>query len=148
MAALMVCQFNHKISTSEIHWQSKHEDPMIELIPNLPDSVVGLTASGKVTAEDYETVVIPAVESALKKHSKVRLLYQVGPAFTGFALGAMWDDMKVGIGHFRAWEKIAMVTDVEWLAGTARFFGFMMPCPVRVFAIKEYGEAALWIAEP
>ena len=43
---------------------------MIELIPNMPDNVVGLKAIGKVTGEDYQNVVIPAVEAALKNTTK------------------------------------------------------------------------------
>lgn len=59
---------------------------MIELIPNLPTNVIGFIASGQITASDYETVIIPAIESALKSHGTVRILYQLGPAFTGFPL--------------------------------------------------------------
>jgi len=34
---------------------------MIKLLPNMPDHVVGVTASGRVDAADYETVLIPAI---------------------------------------------------------------------------------------
>ena len=37
---------------------------MLELIEDLPDGVVGLTAIGEVTAEDYETVAMPAIDRA------------------------------------------------------------------------------------
>ena len=40
---------------------------MIELIPNLPDNVLGFCTKGEVTVEEYETVVIPAVEAQIKK---------------------------------------------------------------------------------
>ena len=119
---------------------------MIELIPDLPDHVVGILASGQVTASDYETVLVPAIESALARHGKVRVLYNVGPAFKGFTSGAMWDDMKIGVAHLNAWERIAVVTDVNWIAGAARFFGFAMPCPVRVFPNSEIATAMQWIA--
>jgi len=119
---------------------------MIELIPNLPDRVVGILASGQVSASDYEKVLVPAVESELAKHGKVRVLYQLGPAFTGFTPGAMWDDMKMGVAHLNAWERIAVVTDVDWIAGATRLFGFAMPCPVRVFPNGEIAAAMHWIA--
>jgi hypothetical protein len=47
---------------------------MITLLSHLPDNTVGVAASGRVNATDYETVLIPAIEAALKKHEKVRLL--------------------------------------------------------------------------
>ena len=65
---------------------------MIELLAGLPDPIVGLRASGQVTAQDYESVVIPAIESKLQAHGAVRALYQLGPAFSGFSAGVMWDD--------------------------------------------------------
>ena len=35
---------------------------MIEKIPHLPDNVLGFTAKGTVTVNDYESIIIPAVE--------------------------------------------------------------------------------------
>lgn len=118
---------------------------MIKLLPNLPDHVVGIIASGQVTAADYESVVMPAVESVLKKHAKIRLLYQIGPDVTTITPGAMWDDMKVGFGHLRAWERVALVTDVGWIAHATNLSRFLMPCPVKVFAVKDRDEAEGWI---
>ena len=118
---------------------------MIELLTNLPDNVVGIRASGHVSAADYETVLMPAVETGLAKHDRLRLLYQLGGDFTGFSPGAMWDDMKMGIAHLRAWERIAVVTDVSWVATAARMFRFVMPCPVRVFSVEERAKAEAWI---
>jgi hypothetical protein len=39
---------------------------MMNLLADLPDNVVGTSASGEVDAKDYETVLMPAIESALK----------------------------------------------------------------------------------
>jgi len=119
---------------------------MIELMSNLPDGVVGVVASGHVSASDYETVLVPAVEAALKTHEKVRFFYQLNSDFTGFSPGAMWDDMKVGLAHLRAWEKVAVVTDVSWVAHATSLFRFVMPCPVRVFSIKDRADAEEWLA--
>jgi hypothetical protein len=118
---------------------------VIELLPNLPGHVVGFAASGQVEASDYKTVVVPAIEAALKAHERVRLLYHLGPAFTGFTTEAMWDDMKVGIAHLRAWERIAVVSDNAWVANAIRLFGFAIPCPVRVFSNAEFSKAGGWI---
>ena len=119
---------------------------MIERIPDLPDNVVGIIVSGQVTANDYENVVIPAIESTKERHGSVRILYQLGPAFTGFTPGAMWDDLKLGIAHLKAWEKIAVVTDVDWAGDATRILGFAMPCPVKVFSTNDFGQAARWVS--
>ena len=118
---------------------------MIRSIPDLPGNVVGFIASGHVTSEDYERVLIPAVEAALQEHERIRMLYQVAADFDGFAPGAVWDDVRMGMGHFTAWDRIAVVTDVDWIRGSTRLFAFIMPCPVRLFANADMDEATRWI---
>lgn len=120
---------------------------MMDLIYNLPDHVLGIVASGEVTASDYETVLVPAIEAKLAGQGKLRILYQLGPAFTGFSAGAVSDDLKLGVAHMTAWEKVAVVTDVDWISNATRFFGFVMPCPVKIFSNKKIAAAALWVAE-
>lgn len=114
---------------------------MISLIPNMPDRVVGLIASAKVTASDYEIVLVPVIEAKMARYGRVRILYQLGAAFTGFAPGAMWDDFKLGVAHLKAWEKVAVVTDIDWIADATRLFGFALPCPVKDFPTIEVAVA-------
>ncbi|GMQ90554.1 MAG: STAS/SEC14 domain-containing protein [Gammaproteobacteria bacterium] len=118
---------------------------MIEPIPGMPDNILAFRAKGSVTAHDYESIFIPAVEAKIKDHSKIRLLYHLGPEFTGFQVGAMWDDAKVGFRHLTAWEKIAVVSDIEWLRHAASFFGFVMPGEVKVFSNEQLADAEAWI---
>lgn len=59
----------------------------------------------------------------------------------------MWDDAKVGLAHLRAWEKIAVVTDVDWIRGALGILRFLIPCPVKMFSNSEFAEAKDWIAE-
>lgn len=119
---------------------------MLELMPHLPDHVVGIVASGEVSANDYESVLVPAIEAALAAHGGVRIVYQIGPAFTGFSAGAAWEDMKLGIAHLRAWKRVAVVTDVEWVSAAMRLFAFAVPCPLRQFANSELETALRWVA--
>jgi len=125
---------------------------MLEPIGGLPDNAIGFTAIGNVTAEDYETVLIPAVEAKLKTHKKVRLLYHLGSEFKKFEAGAMWDDAKVGLAHITEWEKIAIVTDVNWIQQAGKIFGFAIetmsvPGDVKVFHNREFDEAIQWICQ-
>jgi len=119
---------------------------MIELLKDFPGNVVALSASGQVTREDYEKVVIPAVEKALGQHEKVRLYYEIGPDFSGIDPGAMWADTKVGMGHLLRWERIAVVTDVQWIKLSITAFGFLMPAQVNVYSTEEAAAARKWIS--
>lgn len=118
---------------------------MIEKLEGFPGDVVGVSCKGFVTRRDYEDVLEPAVETALKTHDKLRLYYEIGPEFTGIEPGAMWEDFKVGVEHLLRWERIAVVTDIDWIGHTIRAFGFMMPGAVRVFPLKEAAAARVWL---
>jgi hypothetical protein len=120
---------------------------MVENIPGLPDSVLGFSARGTVTARDYEAVIIPAVEARFARQQKVRFLYHLGPEFTGFEVAAMWDDAKLGLKHFSGWEKMAVVSDVAWVRAAIEAFGLALPGRVRVFHESELAEAKRWVAE-
>lgn len=39
---------------------------MIEITPGMPDNIRAITAHGMVTARDYDTVLLPTVDEALK----------------------------------------------------------------------------------
>jgi SpoIIAA-like len=94
---------------------------MIEKIPGLSDDVLGFSAKGTVTAKDYETVIIPAVEARFaRQKDKVRFLYLLGKEFTGFEVAAMWDDAKLGLA---------------------------MPGRARVFHERELDDAKRWLSE-
>jgi hypothetical protein len=118
---------------------------MVERIPGLPDNVVGFAAKGKVTSDDYETQIIPAVESIFAKFEKARFLYVLGDDFEGFEASAMWDDTKLGMKHITGWERMAVVSDIEWIRNAIRIFGLAIPGHVRVFHIGELEEARRWV---
>ena len=118
---------------------------MMERITDLPDHVVGITATGKITGTDYETVLIPAVEKTLQNHPQIRLLYHMTPQVEGFDAAALWDDTKVGLKHCHHFEKIAVLTDTGWMRNAIKFCGFMMPGEIRVFASSELAEAKQWV---
>ena len=120
---------------------------MIEKIPDMPDTVLGFSAKGKVTAADYEFIIIPAVEELFSRQEKIRFLYHLGDDFTGFEAAAMWDDTKLGLKHLQSWERMAIVTDIEWIRTAIKIFGLLIPGHVRVFHNSEIAEAKRWISE-
>jgi SpoIIAA-like len=91
-------------------------------------------------------VLLPAVDSVLKRHKKIRFLFRTGKDFSGYTPGAMWDDAKLGVQHLTAFEKIAVVSDVPWLVQATRFFRFLIPC-VKVFSGEKLPDAEAWIRE-
>jgi hypothetical protein len=125
----------------------KRRPAMVDRITGLPDNVVGFSVKGKVTHQDYASVIIPEVEAHLARHPRLKLLYHVGPEFKGFETEAVWDDTKVGLGHLQAWERIAVVSDVEWLRAATKMLGILIRGEVRVFKNADLETARRWITE-
>jgi SpoIIAA-like len=118
---------------------------MIQMIPALPANVVGLVAKGEVTSEDYQQVLVPAVDTALETNDKVRLLYVMGADFEGYSGGAMWEDGKLGVEHLTRWERIAVVSDNAWIRHAVNVFGYLLPGEVKVFELEDEADASAWI---
>lgn len=117
---------------------------MIEIIPDLPDGVLGLIASGTVTAEDYESILIPAVNEATAS-GRARVLLVFGDGFEGYSADAALDDMKLGANTWGDFEKVAFVTDHSVYRNMVRGFGFLMPGEVRVYSMAELATAKEWL---
>ena len=117
-------------------------------LEKVPDTnVLLLTAKGKITDDDYEDVLIPALDSTLEKYDKVRILVHFGEDYEGIEGDAVWDDTKVGLKHFTHFEKCAIVSDVKWLRRSIKAFGFLIPGEVKLFHNEELTAATDWVKQ-
>ena len=120
---------------------------MIETLKGFPADAVAVRCRGYVSKVDYDEVLAPAVERALKAHEKLRLYYEIAPDFSGIAPGAVWEDFWIGMRSLNRWERIAVVTDVAWIKRLVQLFGFLLPRATRVFAVPESGKARAWLSQ-
>jgi hypothetical protein len=117
---------------------------MIKELSGLPAGVIGFETTGKLRAEDYRDVVLPALGRAAAG-GEVRFVVVISE-FQGMSDGALWQDLKVGAEHLRAWKRIAVVTDIEWVEHMITLLGWMTPGEVRVFPLAQRDEAIAWAA--
>ena len=117
---------------------------MIKELDGMPAGVIGFEATGMLRAEDYRDVVLPALERAAAA-GEVRFVVVI-PEFRGMSGGAVWQDLRVGVEHFRAWKRIALVTDIDWMTQMTALFGWMTPGQVRTFRLAQRDEAIAWAA--
>jgi hypothetical protein len=117
---------------------------MITELSDVPAGVIGFEVIGTIRAEDYRDVVLPALERAAAA-GEVRFVVVI-PEFQGMSGGAIWQDLKVGIEHFRMWKRIALVTDIEWMDRMTSMFGWMTPGEVRHFPLAQREDALAWAA--
>jgi SpoIIAA-like len=118
---------------------------MLEPIAGLPDGVVGIRATGKVSADDYRSVFVEAMDRALEHSDKVRLLYELGEDYEGYDVGGLWQDLRLGASHFNSFERVAVVTDLDWIQHAVRVFGVLIPGEVRAFGLDERDAATDWV---
>ena len=121
---------------------------MIEQIDTGREGTLEFHFTGKVTGGDYDSILVPAVEKALEDVDQIRVLVQIGPNFEGYSLEAAWDDARLGLRHWRGFERVALVSDVDWIKTMVRAMGFAMPCPVKSFDLDQHGDAQYWLGTP
>ena len=114
---------------------------MIELIDGLPGNVVGIAVSGRLTMQDCQDVLVPAMQKSLKRHDKIRLYYELNSRFPG----AAWDDLDFGLEHASRCERVAIVTDIGWVRLTVKALRFLIPSEIRVFPTDQADEGRAWI---
>jgi hypothetical protein len=85
------------------------------------------------------------VDAALGQHEKLRLLYVLGHDVTGISADAAWQDTKVGMAHVTKWEKVAVVTDQEWLRHSVSIFGYLIPGQIKAYPTAAEADARAWI---
>lgn len=118
---------------------------MIEILETDADNTFAVRLSGKLHDADYKEFV-PAVEAAIDRHGKIRMLAQFHE-FHGWDMHALWDDIKFATKHCTHIERIAMVgekTWEDWMAKVCRPFTL---AKIRYFDASDMDQAWQWLAE-
>jgi hypothetical protein len=116
---------------------------------DMPPGALGFRVSGKLDRHEYQEMLQP-VQAALATGERVRLLIATAPDFQGLDLGAVWEDAEVGgaaiLRHRSSWERIAVVTDKDWMRHAISGFGWLSPGELQVFEPHELDAAKAWVA--
>jgi hypothetical protein len=113
----------------------------------MPAGVLGLEAVDDVEKEDYEDIIVPAIDQAIAQHGKVRLVYVLGPEFDDYEGEAVWEDLKLGARHPTSFERLAIVTNARWAAPAIKMLSVLLPGQARAFPLAELEPAKRWAAE-
>lgn len=120
---------------------------MIEIRDTHSDGLIEIRMVSPVTEDDYKTTLVPAIDAALAKHDRVRLLAVIEAKISDFTLGAIFQDSRLGLKHWRGFDRVAVVTDNSIIAASVSAFSIFMPCPVMKFDMDEQDEARRWLRE-
>jgi hypothetical protein len=119
---------------------------MISYTTNSDDTVLGFHITGKLSAEDYEEVLMPAIEAQIEANGKARILLKWDENFKGWEAKAMLDDARLGFAHWNDFEKIALVGAPKWLDIFLKIFDATSKGEVKTFEEGAYDQAMAWAA--
>lgn len=108
--------------------------------------LVEVHVSGKLTSEMYEEFV-PLLEQEIRDHGKLRMLF-VMRDFHGWTAGALWDDLKFDLRHFKDIRRLAIVGEKKWQHGMAVFCTPFTTAKIKYFELSELEAARAWLREP
>ena len=101
--------------------------------------------SGKLTKEAYEKLV-PVVDRQIKEFGKLRIAF-IMDDFHGWTMGAMWEDTKFDLKHWKDVERLAIVGEKKWEEGMAVFCKPFTAAKIKYFDHSKLDEARKLIAE-
>jgi hypothetical protein len=134
-----------RLASATLTDDNKGDNVMIEILKDYPENVLAVEGVGRVTAEDYRNVLIPEALNRMAKHEHVRLYCELGERFDGLTAGAAWEDMKLGVSRWKAFGRLAVVTDTTWIKDAVRLFAPFFHHPVRTFPTSQREAARDWI---
>ena len=106
---------------------------------------IGIQVTGKLHKDDYAHFV-PKVETFIKEHGKIRVLFEMHD-FHGWDAGALWEDVKFDVKHFRDIERLAIVGETKWEEGMAQFCRPFTTAQIKYFDISQLDQAKGWLGE-
>jgi hypothetical protein len=119
---------------------------MIEKLPESSGNILGFHISGKLREADYQDLLFPEIERALKEYPKIRMVWLI-EGFEGWTVGGAWEDFHLGL-KFSSVEKMATVIDDrwdEWMTLLFKAFTTVTHTELRFFKKERLAEAWEWI---
>lgn len=118
-----------------------------EVLDGYPQHIAAISAHGRITQKDYDKVMIPLLAKTANDCGRVKLLYVLGQDFDAENIGTAWDDAKLGFLSIQDFDRIAVVTDFEWVHRAVKMFAPLICRPVGVFHLAEMPDARVWLHE-
>lgn len=120
---------------------------MLRPMTDMPAGTIGFEAVGEVEDDDWEETVEPVLRRELAAGRKVRLLYLLGAEARDVEGDAMRADTGFRARHATSFERVAVVSDEDWIRPALRALSFLLPGKARGFRVHDITAAKAWLAE-
>ncbi len=118
---------------------------MIEILPESQGNVLAIRGTERLTASDYEELLIPRLEAIIRKHRKSRLLFLMDPDFKGWDFDAAKLYANFGLKHRNDFERVAGVCGPKWVNWGMKLQSLFSRSEIRTFSCDEAPSAMQWI---
>jgi SpoIIAA-like len=122
------------------------EASMLRRITEMPDGTIGFEAVGEVEDDDWESTVEPVLRAEIAAGRKVRLLYVLGTEAREIEGDAMKADAAFRARHVSSFDRVAVVSDEDWLRPGLRALSFLLPGKAKGFRVRDLEDAKAWLA--
>ena len=119
---------------------------MLKTMRDMPPGTIGFEAIGKVEDDDWEDAVEPLLRREIADGHSVRLLYLLGPGSGDVEGDAMAKDTKFRARHASSFERVAIVSDEDWMRPAVKVLSVLMPGHARAFPVRELDAAKAWLS--
>lgn len=117
---------------------------MITIIPDAPENVAAFNATGEITREDFEKVVIPWVKEKVEQFDELNYVLYLDTELDNFTVGAWLQDVFLGLKNLTKWNRTAIVTDKEGVQNFTDIFSVLMPGEFKSFPKENLYNALYW----
>ncbi|OCK51769.1 hypothetical protein BA768_03405 [Chryseobacterium sp. CBo1] len=117
---------------------------MITIINDAPENVAAFNATGDITKEDFENLVIPYVKSKVEQFDELNYLLYLDTDLSNFTMGAWLQDALLGLKNLSKWNRCAIVTDKEGVQNFTDIFSVLMPGEFKSFPKENLYNALYW----
>jgi hypothetical protein len=119
---------------------------MLKQMPDMPAGTLGFEAIGKFDDDDFEDTVEPVLRREIAAGRAIRMLYLLGPELLEYEGDALADEVKFAARHAGSYERVAVVSDQDWLRPALRVLSALVPGQLRAFPLAELPQAKEWVA--
>ena len=120
---------------------------MLRPISDMPAGTIGFEAIREVEDDDWEEAVEPVLRREIADGRKVRLLYLLGSEARDVEGDAMSADTGFRMRHATSFDRVAVVSDEDWMRPALRALSFLLPGKAKGFRVRELEAAKAWLAE-
>ncbi|UYQ95630.1 STAS/SEC14 domain-containing protein [Chitinophaga horti] len=121
---------------------------MITLLTGYPPHVAAYAASGAVSKEEYEQLVMRRVNEVADQYGKINFLVLLDTSFSNYSMGAFLEYLQISFRHFFKWERMAIVSEEAWVRRAYELLSPLVHGEIRSYTHEELTVARDWVSGP